>query len=176
MSDYRSHNYRSLFWPLVLIGVGVVWLLVNMGVLSTTSLNLLVNLWPLLLVGVGLDLIFGRRRPVVGAIIGALMVVAVVGLLLLAPSLNLPSTTAQTRHLSVPLDQTESANVDLTLSSYSSSLYALPSSSPNLFDAQVFYNGNIDFSAQGSNGVMDIQLSPSGPFGWWFFQGLSGLN
>jgi hypothetical protein len=178
MSDYRSHKYRSLFWPLVLIGVGVVWLLVNLNVLSVASLNLLVNLWPLLLVGVGLDLIFGRRSPVVGAVIGVVMVAAVVALLLLAPSLNLPSVSAttQSRQLTVPLNQTESANMDLSLSAYSTSIYALPASSPNLFDATVFYNGNIDFSAQGSNGVMNIRLSPSGQFGWWFFQGLSGIN
>jgi hypothetical protein len=176
MSDYHPNRYRSLFWPLILIGVGVVWLLVNLGLLATTSLNLLFNLWPLLLVGVGLDLIFGRRRPVVGALIGVLLVVAVVALLLLAPSLNLAAPTTQTRQLTVPMDQNQSAQVDLTLSAYPTNIYALPASSSNLFDATVQFNGNIDFSAQGSNGVMNIRLSPSGPFGWWFFQGLSGIN
>ena len=175
MSDFRSARYRSLFWPLVLIGVGVVWLLVNLGVLSATSLGLLLNLWPLLLVGIGLDLIFGRRSPMVGALIGFLMVAAVVALLLLAPSLNLASATVpQTRQLTVALQDTTSANVELNLSSYSNSIYALPDSSPNLLDGVVHYTGTIDFSAQGSGGVMDVRLSHSGMFGWWFSPNLSG--
>ncbi len=176
MSEYHSKGYRSLFWPLVLIGVGVVWLLVNLNILSTTSLNLLLNLWPLLLVGIGLDLIFGRRSPLVVAVIGVLLVAAVVGLLLLAPSLNLASTTSQTRQLTVPMGQYESARVDLDLSSYPTSIYALPASSTNLFDAQVQYNGQLDFSAQGSGGSMNIRLSHSGLNGWLFFPGMIGSN
>jgi hypothetical protein len=177
MSDFHVRRYRSLFWPLVLIGVGVVWLLVNLGVLAANSVTLLLNLWPLLLVGIGLDLIFGRRSPLVGGLIGLLLVAAVVAFLLLAPSLNLASPTAlQSRQLTVPLDQYESANVNLDLSSYSTSIYALPASSTNLFDGEVYYAGNLDYSAQGSGGTMNIRLSHSGPFGWWFMPDLSGAN
>ncbi len=48
------------------IGVGVVWLLGNLGVLTTSSLVVLVRLWPLLLILIGLDLLFGRWSSAVG--------------------------------------------------------------------------------------------------------------
>ena len=176
MSDNHPRRYRSLFWPLVLIGVGVVWLLVNLGVLSVNNLNLLLNLWPLLLVGIGLDLIFGRRSPVVGAVIGVLLVAAVVALLILAPTLNIAGPSLQTRQITEPLGNTETANVDLDLSSYSTNIYALSASSTNLFEAEIHYVGNLDYSAQGSNGAMNIHLSHSGAFDWWFFPNFSGIN
>jgi len=51
----------SLFWPVVLIGAGVILLLRNLGVLQNFDLQTLLRLWPLILVVIGLDLIFGRR-------------------------------------------------------------------------------------------------------------------
>src|SRR5512135_1019645 len=94
MSDSRPRGYRSLFWPMILIGVGVVWLLGNLGILPANSLYLLANLWPLLLIGIGADLIFARRLPLVGAIIGLVLVAVVVVVLLIGPSLNLPQAAA----------------------------------------------------------------------------------
>ena len=176
MSDSHPNRYRSLFWPMILIGVGVVWLLSNLGLLPTNSLWLLANLWPLLLVGIGLDLIFARHLPAVGALIGLLLVGVVVVVLLVGPSLNLPqfSTTLQTKNLTVPLESYTSATVELDLSSYSTSIYALPDSSPNLFDSVVHYNGSLDFSANGSGGNMDIRLGTNNFPGSWFIPGSFG--
>jgi hypothetical protein len=173
MSDSHPNRYRSLFWPMILIGVGLVWLLANLGILPTNSLWLLANLWPLLLVGIGLDLIFARRLPAVGALIGLLLVGVVIVVLLIGPSLNLPqlSTTLQTKNLTVPLESNTSATVELNLSSYSTNIYALPDSSPNLFDGVVHYNGNLDFSANGSGGNMVINLDYNNFPGNWFIPG-----
>ena len=60
----EKRRYRSLFWPMVLIGVGVVWLLGNIGVIRPASLGVLVSFWPLILIFIGLDILFGRRSPV----------------------------------------------------------------------------------------------------------------
>jgi len=49
---YRG-GYRSLFWPIVLIGIGVVWLLGNLGILTGANLVVLFRLWPLVLIVVG---------------------------------------------------------------------------------------------------------------------------
>jgi len=169
MSENRPRGYRSLFWPMILIGVGVVWLLSNLGWLPNNSLWLLLNLWPLLLVGIGLDLIFARRLPVVGALLGLALVAVVVVVLLVGPSLNLPQASGpETRTLTVPLEQNRSASVDLRLSSYSTNLHALAESSTALFDATIHYSGTLNFTSQGSNGNMDIHLSQSG-FPTWFF-------
>lgn len=60
----RTH-YRSIFWPALLILVGVVALFANAGVISNDRLVLLVDLWPLVLVVIGLELI--ARRGLQGA-------------------------------------------------------------------------------------------------------------
>jgi hypothetical protein len=177
MSENRPRGYRSLFWPMILIGVGVVWLLANLGWLPTNSLWLLLNLWPLLLVGIGLDLIFARRLPVLGALIGLALVAVVVVVLLLGPSLNLPMTAGpETRTLTVPLEQNKSAVIQLELSSYPSNIHALPASSANLFDGTVHYTGTLNFSAQASNGTMNIHLSQSGFPSFIFNPGGFGSN
>jgi hypothetical protein len=57
---YRS---RGLLFPLVVIAIGVVVLLANLGVLSPEAWQRLGDLWPLLLVILGLQLILNHTMP-----------------------------------------------------------------------------------------------------------------
>jgi len=54
---------RSLFWPVVLIGIGVVALLFNTGWLDWDKVARLYQLWPLLLIALGVAIIFRGRLP-----------------------------------------------------------------------------------------------------------------
>ncbi len=51
----------NLVWPLVLIGLGILLLLQNFGLLAPEVWGALVPLWPVLLVVLGLDMLIGRR-------------------------------------------------------------------------------------------------------------------
>ncbi len=73
---------RGVFWPLVLIAVGLVFLLANFGYISPISVVALLSLWPLLLVLAGIDIAFARRWPL--ATLVAEVVVIGFGLALLA--------------------------------------------------------------------------------------------
>lgn len=84
-AEARHEEYRSVFWPIVLIGVGAVWLLNNLGYIEVIPWTYLARLWPLALVGIGLDMLVGRRWPVLGALIGLGMVALVIGLILFGP-------------------------------------------------------------------------------------------
>lgn len=64
----------SLFW----LGVGVIFLLANLGYLNISVLDMIFRFWPVLLVAIGLDLIIGRRG---GALAQILSVVIALGLL-----------------------------------------------------------------------------------------------
>ena len=75
----ERYGYRSLFWPIVLIGIGVIALLANMGALDRENLLVLFRLWPLLLILIGIDIMFGRRAPGIGALIGIGGTAAVLG-------------------------------------------------------------------------------------------------
>jgi hypothetical protein len=76
----NNRNKRSLFWPVVLIGVGIVWMLYNLDLISNVNLSAAIQLWPLLLIGIGMDLLFGRRFPIVSALIGLVVVGGIVGM------------------------------------------------------------------------------------------------
>lgn len=59
-----ARRRRGLFWPLVLIGIGVLALLANYGVVSGLSVIAILALWPVLLILLGIDIAFARRWPV----------------------------------------------------------------------------------------------------------------
>ena len=66
-------SYRrgpDLFWPIILIGAGIIFLLSNLGVITGNPWPILWNLWPVLLIVIGLDILFGRRS-MLGGLIGA---------------------------------------------------------------------------------------------------------
>jgi len=59
----RPHRRRGMFWPLVLIGIGLVALLANYGVIQPVAIVSLLALWPVLLILLGIDISFSRRWP-----------------------------------------------------------------------------------------------------------------
>ncbi|HEV8654213.1 MAG TPA: DUF5668 domain-containing protein [Candidatus Limnocylindria bacterium] len=73
---------RGLFWPLLLITIGLVFLLVNFGFIPGVTALSLLNLWPLLLILAGVDIAIGRRWPL--AALGIDVAVIAFGLALLA--------------------------------------------------------------------------------------------
>ncbi len=59
----QRRRRRGLFWPLVLIGTGFVFLLGNYGLIQPVSLLTYLALWPVLLILLGIDIAFARRWP-----------------------------------------------------------------------------------------------------------------
>jgi len=79
-----SRNRRPLFWPVVLIGFGVVALLFNIGWLDWDKVARLYRLWPLLLIALGVAILFRGRLPgrlanLFGAVLLVLVLIAVGG-------------------------------------------------------------------------------------------------
>lgn len=83
---------RGLFWPLVLIGIGLLALLANYGLVSGLSVVALLALWPVLLILLGIDIAFARRWPVETLV--AEVVIIGLALLLAATQPNALSLTA----------------------------------------------------------------------------------
>lgn len=178
MSEASGYRYRSLFWPVMLVGVGVVWLLVNLGVVSGAGLAGVAQLWPLLLVGIGLDLLFGHRSPLLGGLMGALTVGIAVVLILLAPAFGwAKGGEVQSGRFREPVGTAATASVRLDLSSAETRVYAL-SDSPDLVDADLRYRGEIEFLVQESTGALGplktVSLrQKSTPAGWFTWIGSS---
>ena len=73
---------RGLFWPLLLITIGLVFLLVNFGFIPGLTVLAVLNLWPRLLIRAGVDIAIGRRWPL--AALGIDVAVIALGLALIA--------------------------------------------------------------------------------------------
>ena len=149
MESRRRYRYRSIFWPILLIGIGVIWLLANLEIVPGINWRILWRFWPLIFIAIGLDVIFASRAPILGAILGLVTVGLAILLLLLAPSLGLKtSTEVITETFSEPIGAAESAQIYIDLSVGKTDVYAL-SDSTQLVDAEITHIGEILFQTRG---------------------------
>jgi hypothetical protein len=149
----EDRRYRSLFWPILLITVGLVWFLGNINVIPNFNPLSLLNLWPLLLIALGLDLIIGRRSPLFGLLIGLATVAAAVAILIAAPNLgfNLGMTDTNqylTERFTEPVGNATSATIEIHASSQPTNIRAL-NDSANLFEGEIGHAGKVSFEASG---------------------------
>lgn len=67
MSENRRTYRRSVFFPIILILLGIIFLLNNVGVLSDNLWDNIWRLWPVLLIALGIDGAL-QRRSIVGPV------------------------------------------------------------------------------------------------------------
>ena len=166
-----SNRHRSFFWPIILIGVGIVWLLVNLNIIAAVNIESLFNLWPVILIVIGLDLLLGHRNAWVGAAVGVLTVAAVVGFLVYGPALGWTTASASDARVetfSTPLDKATSANYVFDLSSQHVSIHSLDNSS-NLIEAVIGHTGTIDYAVTGTDRKSVYISQVSNPSSWFSF-------
>src|SRR4030067_1428909 len=73
----ESHHDRGgLVAPIILIGVGLVFLVTNLGMLSTSIWGVLLRIWPVILIAMGIDLLIGRRS-LIGRMLALVLILAV---------------------------------------------------------------------------------------------------
>jgi len=152
---------RGVFWPLLLIALGLIFLLQNFGVISGVSWLAVASLWPLLLILIGLDIAFARRWPVPTLAVEIAVIAA--GLALLAYSPNLSpgafafggaSGTGQT-DVSLPRGATQ---LNLTLNGGAIRSYHVSGGASELIEA---HSASPDLRLRvsgGSNGRADVGL------------------
>ncbi len=69
----------SLIGPLILIGLGVIFLLNNLGLVNWDVWQIILRLWPLLLIAIGLDILIGRRSPLGAVVVLVIVILMLVG-------------------------------------------------------------------------------------------------
>jgi hypothetical protein len=124
----------------------------------------------LILVAIGLDILFGRRSPILGALIGIGIAAAVVALLFFAPALDLRLPAAELQHFQFeePIGNAEAAHIDLDLNRYPTHVMALRASE-NLFEADIDSVADVIFRATGGDEKrvsLDSAPTPSFDFDW----------
>ena len=110
MEEKRRHI--NLVGPTILIGAGIILLLNNMGYLNWSMWDA-VRLWPVLLIAAGLEILVGRRS-ILGSIIAAVLVLAMIlgGVWLVGTYSG--SAAGETITIREPLNDTTSARVVLS--------------------------------------------------------------
>ncbi len=155
----------SFFWPIVLVGAGVLLLLSNLGYISWTSWNLLLRLWPVLLIALGIDLLFGRRS-IAGAILSGLLILALLGGVVaigfFAPQIPAFRVLAQpaewrVEQIEYPLSGLERARILVDWSSVPGTLRALEDSA-NLIEGEIAYRGELVFDVRVRGAEADVEI------------------
>jgi hypothetical protein len=112
----KPHAARTGFVaPLILIGLGVLFLLNNLGVLDWSIWEAVFRFWPVLLIAVGLDILVGRRSTAGSLLVGT-VIILLIGLSIwwLGPgSMNGMPLAAQT--INQPLEGATRGEVTLSL-------------------------------------------------------------
>jgi hypothetical protein len=146
---YRN---RSYFWPLMLIGAGVLLLLTNMGAVESSSVYQLVNLWPLLLIGFGVNLMFGSQVKWLGLALGVTMLALAALFLVYAPQLDMPEFMSTpdlvTENYSEDLGNVESYKLNLDTSVGHITLSDTPQAG-NLVDVEMHHRSDSSFKVTG---------------------------
>lgn len=150
MSNQPTQNYvRSLFWPIMLIGAGAIWLMYNLNMIPPENLWILLRLWPILIILGGINILFSRRLAIVGAILGLVVMAGAAYILMYGDELDfISSPQPKVELFSVEKDNATSANLNLDLSLQETILSGLADSDP-LFLAEIGHMGDIDFDVTG---------------------------
>ena len=158
---------RSLFWPILLVGVGIIWLLSNLGIIQTVSIGSVLKLWPLLLIVLGIEILFSRRYPWVGAVVGLVAIGVVVTIMIAGPQLGLETgSTLKTETFSTPIENVTSVEYNFDTSSSPVTISALEEGGQDLISAEVTYAGIMNFDVAGTT-EKTIRLSEtSGQSDW----------
>lgn len=169
---------RSLFGPIFLIGLGVYFLLRNLGIVSEFNWGVAFQLWPLLLIFLGLNIIVQQvRRPFGTALSGLVGFAAVVvfGAILLF-GVELPflsrfdlqnSVEYRQETVAVSASDVETAVVSLDLGSLGADVSGLESSQ-NVLQGTLSITGELDFRErmQGSEAIISLGESDFHLL-WW---------
>lgn len=122
----------GLVWPVILIGLGIVFLLNNLGMLSWDVWETILRMWPVILIAIGLDLIIGRRS-VWGSLFALVLILAVLGGGVLLAQMNAGGAVADTTEtVQYALGSATTASVNISPAVGDLRVRALPASSGDL--------------------------------------------
>jgi hypothetical protein len=158
--EKRKHHrrYQSLFWPMILIGVGTAWLLVNIGIFTAENISVALQLWPLLLIVIGIDIIFGRTSASRGATVGLAFVGLMLAIMYIGPSMGLGGNVERNNtKFDIPFDGAETLTLNIEAGIDSVIINPLTDSN-NLVETELWHFGDIDIEVNSNNGDKAVTI------------------
>lgn len=184
MSELTSNEPRqrpSLFGPIVLITIGIIFLLARMNLVPEMHWWDVLGLWPLMLIFLGFNVLALQAPRPLGTLLSglvALLAVGVFGYILLFGLDNTPlrrlgrigSGTWQTKPIALAAEGVERADVDIQIGPPGANLYALEDSR-NLIEGRVTYTDDLIFEASQTGSRATVRVEPRNTERWFFFPG-----
>jgi len=159
-------SFRSFFWPVILLGGGVIWLFSNLNIIPTENLWILFHLWPVLIIVAGLDVLFSRWFPLMGVLMALLVMGGVIYILLHGESVILEAKLEpQTELIVVEVEDATTARFNLKLSSQPVFIKTLETSD-NLIEATIGHYNDLEFVSSGTE-EKNLKLQRTGIIPWF---------
>ena len=138
-SLYRREGAAgAVFW----IGLGVVFLLSNLGLFAWNVWDVILNLWPVLLIAIGLDLAIGRRSTWGAVLAMVLMIAILAGALWFLGGGVITGQALSGEKISQALENATSAVITLKPGAGEMSVAALPAGSASLIEGSIRTSGS----------------------------------
>jgi hypothetical protein len=171
----RRRRGSGIVGPLILIGLGLIFLLNNLGVVDWSIWQVIWRLWPVLLIAAGLDLLIGRRSAL-GALVVLVLTLALLagGLWLLKADQPFSGRAVTTETIRQARGDATHTRVVIERDAGRLRIKALPESA-NLVEGQIDLAGNEkatpQFSLEGDKATWTLRADRRsfGPtFGGWY--------
>lgn len=175
MAEVRRRRPR-LVGPIILIGLGLVLLLQNFGLLPWSIWELIGRLWPLVLVLIGLELLLSRADPWLAAAVTVLIVAAlIVGGLAMSTAGYFSSSSSsgsQTQHLSEQLGTLQRATIEVQFGAGELAVGSLGPESDQLMEGDFTHQNDrtVSRSQRCRDGDCTLRLASGGRGHWPFGQ------
>lgn len=171
----KGRRGRSLFWPIALIAAGTGFLLANLNVLPQANWAYALSFWPLLLIFIGLDILVTQLRAPVGTFLSLVVSLSAVGVfafLLLGGTdttaqrtwMPQAAATRQEVPFAVPVGATETADIRLDLSNYSTTINGQPGD--DLLAGSIWTTGDLVLDVQSEGSRTEVALGEESAFTW----------
>ena len=155
----NRHRRPGITGPVILISLGVIFLLNNMGFIDLNLWDVIMRYWPILLIAIGLDILIGRRSAW-GAAIAVVVVLAILagGIVFFD---NQAQWTYAAEKFEIPLGNVEEATISLDPALGYLLIDELPKESNVLLQGEVRpfsgeeFGKNVDFS--GTRATIDLR-------------------
>lgn len=134
----------SLFGPLMLITIGVLFLLANLNILPLTFWEIAARYWPLIFILIGLEIIVGRQSVIGGLVVVVLWVAIVGGVLWFSfTQAGASMGGSATEELVQPLGDIKSAAVDLNIGVAATNVTALEPGATDLMKGKFIHSPGV---------------------------------
>jgi hypothetical protein len=170
--EYNYKRRGSIVFPVLLVGLGIVFLLNNLGYLGWDVWLVIGRMWPVLLIAIGVDVLLGRRSAMGAALSLVIILALFAGGVWFFYNTTPRANDYRTETISRPLDDAGEAEVTIDFSVGTFNVDATGDTTDLLSGSLDLYPGESlseDFRTVGDKAYYKLGTQNYNNPGFWFF-------